>query len=260
MPPRKNLIGNRYGMLTVVSCKGPNKHGAIVWECLCDCGRLTTAHSYDLEHGIVVSCGCKKKKIKAGDKFGRLTALEPVKHGKNFYWKCKCECGNIVDVLAGNLRKGNSTSCGCFAHELVSKSSKTHGHSKSRLYKIWEGMKQRCYNPHVKAYKYYGEKGISVCDEWMSYEPFEKWALSHGYSDDLSIDRIDCCGNYCPDNCRWVTKLIQSNNTSTNTFIFCDGKKMTLAQWSRELNISSSVLSWRKAHGWSDEECIKGKT
>ena len=107
-----------------------------------------------------------------------------------------------------------------------------HGMSRSRLYHIWNSMKTRCINPKAISYKYYGEKGVKVCEEWRSdFIAFHDWAMSHGYQDDLTIDRIDNDGDYCPDNCRWSTVKEQSNNRSTNVNIKIGNATKTLTEW-----------------------------
>lgn len=147
-----------------------------------------------------------------GKRFGRLTVVEFVesKNGKS-KWKCACDCGLSVIAVGGNLRSGNTKSCGCLRRETTKmrgEANKKHGCShenRTRLYTIWCGMRQRCNNEHRDAYKHYGGKGVKVCDAWNDFEKFKEWAQSNGYNDNLSIDRIDRNGNYEPANCRWIS-------------------------------------------------------
>lgn len=144
-----------------------------------------------------------------GKRYGKLTVLERVQTSKKTKWKCKCDCGNEVVVASDNLRSGHSRSCGCLKLEEVTK----HGQWNTRIYRIYYAMKQRCNNPKCAAYGYYGGRGIKVCIEWENdFQTFYNWAMSHGYADDLSIDRIDVNGNYEPSNCRWATATEQSFN------------------------------------------------
>lgn len=140
-----------------------------------------------------------------GLKFGKLTAIKRVyiKDKKGTFWECKCECGNTCVVNSGELISNDVSSCGCKKHHL----------SNSPIYKRWKGMKARCYQVHRKDYKNYGGRGITVCDEWKNnFKAFYDWAISSGFKEDLTLDRIDNNGNYEPSNCRWSTKSEQRIN------------------------------------------------
>lgn len=150
----------------------------------------------------------------SGKVFGRLTVLrraEPV--NKRTLWICKCKCGNEVIVEAYNLKTNHTQSCGCYQRESTSIANTTHGKRKTRLYRIWNDMKNRCYRKIYHAFHHYGGRGITICDEWLhDFQAFYDWAMANGYRDDLSIDRIDANGNYDPSNCRWVTMAEQNKN------------------------------------------------
>lgn len=135
-------------------------------------------------------------------------------NGKRYVvWECQCDCGCLTKVRATNLSNHHVSSCGCYRDERRVKVNTTHGKVYHRLHTTWTNIKQRCNNPNSTGYKIYGGRGIRVCDEWLnSFESFYSWAMSNGYSDDLSIDRINVNGNYEPSNCRWATMKEQQNN------------------------------------------------
>lgn len=260
-----DLTGKRYGKLTVVRKTNlRDSAGCVMWECLCDCGGSNFYSTNSLNRGLVTSCGCGqiKRDDLTGKRFGRLTVVSfdgysEKSHGTR--WLCKCDCGKQKSVLSSCLKRGLTTSCGCYASERKSERNKKHGFGNSdRLYRIWSDMKSRCYSPSDKNFKRYGARGICICPEWRKdFLQFREWALSNGYDDALSIDRIDNNNGYSPDNCRWATKKTQSNNRRTNVYITYKGETHTLAEWSNITGIKAATLVSRKAHGWSDEECIE---
>ena len=260
-----DLTGKRYGKLTVLH-KNPERNaaGCVMWECKCDCGNVKTYSTNSLNRGAVTSCGCGQVKMDdlTGQRFGRLTVIkvdryEPKSHSTR--WICKCDCGKEKSVLASCLKDGKVTSCGCFSSEQKSKRTKTHGFgNEDRLYRIWSGMKSRCYSECDRNFKRYGARGITVCPEWhKDFMAFREWSLSNGYQDDLSIDRIDNDGPYSPENCRWTSMKTQNNNRRTNVYITYRGETHTAAEWALITGIKAETLVSRKAHGWSDAECIE---
>ncbi len=164
----------------------------------------------------------------SGQRFGKLVALKMAgtrrypSGGKLTLWECKCDCGNMTTVSLSALVSGNTKTCGC-SHRgkdaAIARVTRTHGKSRTRLYTLWKQMRKRCNNPHDRVYKYYGGKGVTVCEEWdKSFELFEKWAFENGYDESAprgkcTLDRINPFKNYSPDNCRWVTIQEQLHNT-----------------------------------------------
>ena len=152
------------------------------------------------------------------------------------------------------MKAGKINSCGCIIRDLPA--ARKHGDTGSKLFYIYYGMKDRCWNPKNKDYKYYGGRGISICSEWSGYIPFKKWAEENGYEEGLSIDRIDVDGDYCPENCRWVTMLAQHNNTSRTIYITANGKTMTALEWEKATGISARTIRHRLKLGWKEEDAV----
>jgi len=205
-----------------------------------------------------------KAKDLRGQRFGRLVAIEPLserKHG-HIEWKCKCDCGNFCSVSVGNLSRGVTKSCGCLHRELLANRNKKHNKSYTRLYGVWRAMKARCYNPNVAAYKDYGGRGISICEEWREdFQAFYDWAIVNGYDENAprkacTIDRIDNDGNYCPENCRWIDWNSQQNNKNNNRMLTYKGETHNVAEWCEITGISRRTLMSRLNMGWSIEDAL----
>ncbi len=152
-----------------------------------------------------------------GQKFGRWTIISEIKQnltrpretgiGWYYYATCKCDCGTIRDKQLNELRSKShfGQSCGCLRIETARKRMTTHGKSKTKLNHVWISMRDRCNNPNQKAYRFYGAKGVKVCEEWNDFVTFETWAINNNYKEGLHIHRIDSNKNYCPKNCLWIT-------------------------------------------------------
>ena len=198
----------------------------------------------------------------SGERFGRLTAVEYSHTGKDrhSYWICKCDCGNEVAVSSNALKRGGVRSCGCLQRESIIARDLKHGKCHTRIYRIWSCMKTRCYNPNFRYYGRYGGRGIKICDDWIGdsgFQNFYDWAISHGYGENLEIDRINNDGSYEPLNCRWATRTEQANNTHGNHIVSYMGKEYTISQLSLKLGISSRLLWHRIASGWAESELSK---
>lgn len=148
-----------------------------------------------------------------GQRFGRLTVLEPVTGRGRTKWRCRCDCGRTTVVgSAHHLTSGNTKSCGCLHDDKARERHLQHGGKGTRLYNIWKNMRQRCKNPRATDYNLYGGRGISIDPLWDDFGVFRDWALSNGYTDELTLDRINPDGDYAPNNCRWATWTEQRHN------------------------------------------------
>lgn len=174
-------------------------------------------------------------------------------------WTCRCSCKKhtVKDVYEFNLLNGKSNSCGCLNSEKTVERNKTHMLSNTRLYSIWSNIKKRCNNKNDPRYSSYGGRGINVCAEWSNnFLSFYTWAISNGYKDNLSIDRIDNNKGYSPNNCKWSTNQEQSNNRRSNHNININGTTKTLTEWSKQFGIDNDLVSYRIKHGWSPEKAL----
>ena len=202
-----------------------------------------------------------------GERFGYVEVLEKTDKRKNGYivYKCKCyKCGKVVDKTLKHLcrrkKQGFSNmTCGCYdrKHNHLYK----NGLSNTRLRHIYDDMKARCYNKNIIAYKNYGGRGITMCDEWKNnFETFYNWAMQNGYNERLTIDRINNNGNYEPKNCRWTTMLEQVKNRRNTTLITYNNKTQTIKEWAKEYDIELTTLRTRINRGWDIERALKEKT
>lgn len=154
-----------------------------------------------------------------GQRFGRLLVLRQEQTRKRrAYWLCRCDCGTEKILSASALRYGSTRSCGCLRKDISrARATKIDGHYYEKLHGVWNAMNQRCRNPNNADFKYYGARGVCICEEWQHYLPFREWALTHGYEEGLTIDRINTYGNYEPENCRWITIQEQQKNRRPRT-------------------------------------------
>ena len=273
-----DLVGNVYGDMEVISIdEFETEHSkerfgkkATMWHVKCTkCGYETAMRKCDLD-GITKrgASGCNRcfgENI-LGNTYGRLTVIDfPISRKGQREWLCECSCDKHTQLRVSycGLRRGNSQSCGCIRGEKLANWNKENRpynpnrDSNSRLYNIWQGIKGRCSNPNLYAYKYYGGKGVKICDEWREWKNFKEWALNNGYQEDLTIDRIDVDGDYEPSNCRWATMQVQCNNRTHNHYITYDGRTQSLSDWCRELNLDYDRTKQRiNACGMTPEQAF----
>jgi hypothetical protein len=251
---RKNYIGRKHGMLTVISQR-INEFKVTVLLIECDCGIKKEMEPGNWSRSN--SCGCGKANairnskstiVEAGEQYGLLTIVKEVENiDRRRRFLCICDCGKESIVRLSDLKSGNTKSCKCILNEKQ--------RSKHRLYNTWNAMMQRCGNKNNPNYKNYGKRGIKVCDEWKVAENFYN-DMDESYCEELTIDRIDVNGNYCKENCRWATVKEQQNNKRTNRIIKHNGKLLTISQLSDKLNLSYSCIRYRVNNCKSNEEML----
>lgn len=186
----------------------------------------------------------KKIQDLTGKKFNRLTVLK-FSHTKGYvkYWLCRCDCGNEKVISGTHLKSGKIKSCGCFLKEKLIERNFKHGKTNTRLFRIWQHIKNRCKD---KNNKYYKGRGIKICQQWLDdFKCFYDWAITNGYQDNLTIDRIDVNGNYEPSNCRWITLKEQARNKRNNVYVTYNNETHTLSEWSEITKINKFTLSTR---------------
>lgn len=189
-----------------------------------------------------------------GKRFGKLlvTGMSDRRSGRKTFWVCECDCGNTKTIRSDSLTSGRTESCGCIKEKqdkINLTTNHSHKMSGTRVYHTWQGMKARCNNPKDGRYHRYGGRGITYCKEWEEFEPFYEWAMSNGYSNALTLDRIDVNGNYEPENCRWATWKEQANNKSNNINVKYKGKTLTLMELSETTNMPYDTLKVRYDRG-----------
>jgi len=264
-----DLTGTKFGNLVVIERAGtrtyPNGKTQPTWACRCNCGNTVVITGSNLKSGNTSSCGCLRRnhvahnrKDLTGKTFDRLTVIGLAPSRDQYgtvmgYWLCQCICGTEIEVLAGNLIKGNTRSCGCrqydpALHELRSAAHRTHGHNNrnSPTYATWSAMRKRCRD---EANHNYHGRGIDIDPSWDDFETFltDMGERPNG----TTLDRIDNDGPYCKSNCRWATGITQSNNRRNNRRLTFKGRTLTISEWAREAGISSHTISARLERGWS---------
>ena len=221
----RDLSGIRFGKLVVEYDTGERTNQRnVIWHCRCDCGNEIDLPANSLVNGNTSSCGCLRNGGVGGGigggnpidvtgrRFGHLVAIRRI--GRNFnrdsMWEFRCDCGITCVKNLSYVKNGETTTCGC--------KHKQYDKRNERLYRVYHGMKARCYNKNNRTYKWYGALGVRVCDEWLNdFNTFAKWAIENGYDKtaprgQCTLDRIDPSGNYEPSNCRWISIAEQQSN------------------------------------------------
>lgn len=270
MGKKVDLTGQRFGRWTVLEERHVADRRALHWLCRCDCGTERLVHGGNLRSGISKSCGCLNRERAramgnknaidiAGERFGRLVALSvdhPGAGGR--YWLCRCDCGKSTVVLCADLRSGGTKSCGCLAFEMKPPVIIMHGMSRTKLYKIWVAMRQRCGNPNDPNYDRYGGRGIEVCEEWSRFEAFMEWAISSGYVEgEVDLDREDNDKGYSPENCRFITHRDNLRNTHRKLHDVINGEDVTLSEAAEKYGVPYRLIYQRYKRGKRGGELIE---
>ena len=181
----------------------------------------------------------------AGQRFGKRIALRMVGvRGGHAQWLCRCDCGKESIIESSNLRRGMCVSCKSCAKTI-------HGHYGTRLYGIWKNMIKRCYVSSEVHYNRYGGRGIKICDEWgKNFLAFSLWSVVNGYSDSLTLDRINNDKDYCPENCRWTTKSQQQRNRCDTSYLKINGIRKPLREWAEGAGVPYQTVVNRIKYGW----------
>lgn len=243
----KEYIGKKFGKLTITALDSLKKNGTPVFAVDCECGNSYLKCGLDkLVSGKTTDCGCSKRNIEMlGKRFGRLVVIDKTEQRKkrSVIWKCKCDCGGEWFASSQDLNYGTVKSCGCIQKE------KQHFATHDPIHRVWNTMIERCYNPNKNQFYLYGGRGIGVCDEWRcgngnvkAFSNFYEWSIAHGYKNErlpngkskYTIDRIDTDGDYCPENCRWVTNAEQQKNKRADKLFTYNSETKTIKEWLKQ--------------------------
>lgn len=201
--------------------------------------------------------------LEIGKTYNNLKCIKYIGKDKNFFphflFRCNL-CGNEKIISLYSVRKGATTSCGCYHDEIISAINHSHGMSNSRIYRIYNSMKARCYRKNDHNYIKYGAKGIKICDEWLDkdngFNNFYNWSIKNGYDNHLTIDRINPYKDYNPNNCRWTDDLIQARNKRNTIWLTYNNITLPITIWAKIIEISAKTLFLRYIEKWTDEEII----
>ena len=248
-----NMVGRAFGKLTVLSRSYNERRGEARWLCVCACGSQTVTAGHKLRSGHTRSCGCLRPTLGdlTGQKFGQLTAIVRAENSRAHHrYECLCECGNTATVMAQDLSRGHTQSCGCLARF----NSQTHGGRYMPEYKVWSGMLTRCRNSNQNSFRHYGGRGVTVCERWLDFSNFIS-DMGHRPSAQHQLDRINNDGDYEPSNCKWSTPIEQANNKRSNRRVTVRGVDFKSAtEAARLYGVPPKRAQLRLRRGWTPEQ------
>lgn len=264
-----DITGKKFNRWKVLERMPNTDKGHAMWLCRCDCGTEKVVSSESLRNGASKSCGCLLKESAhkrlvdlSGMRFGYLTVIKRTNNDNwnGTQWLCRCVCGKITVVRGNSLKDKNKPilSCGC-----KNPTSKTHGMTGTRIYNIFSEMLARCFKLKASGYKYYGGRGITVCNRWLKFENFRDDMLE-SYNKHVeefgekqtTLDRIDSNGNYCKENCRWATWKEQGNNKRPRKLLKYNNKLYTVIECAKMAKICCRTFRDRLQRGWSVERAV----
>ena len=267
MSNKIDLTGQHFGRLTALNYVGNGK-----WECKCDCGNIISVFKGTLlrDNGTIKSCGCvyiDELRKEIGKRKDYLEIIDVKQYGRKGRVVVKCDCGTIKEMTLSRFNNPSVHSCGCVG---VAKGKDSpnykHGMSRTRIFNVYRDMINRCYNHNDVSYIHYGARGVTVCDEWLGdkgVKEFCEWSYKNGYDENAprgkcTLDRIDPNGDYCPENCRWVSMSVQANNKRNNNYYTIDGVTKTLSEWCREYgNLCVQSVYHRLQRGWDIKTALE---
>lgn len=268
---QERMVGNKFNHLTVMRYSH-SRNRERFWECLCDCGTTTYVRTSFLLRLKTKSCGCAKSdrmanrdtgktfdELLINQRFGLLVVVGKAGVTQNgcSLWRCRCDCGNEKLVTVANL--GNSTnSCGCLKSENGIQQGTVHGLSYTPEWGVLRKMIERCYNSNCPAYKYYGGRGIKICDRWLGSDGIRRFVddLGPRPNEEMTIERIDVNGDYEPSNCTWLHKSKQARNTRKTVRLTFNGRTMSISDWAEEIGLSRSTVYARWFQGMPIDEVL----
>lgn len=258
----EDLTGQTFDMLTVLRPTGARRNGYIEYRCRCECGNEISIGANSLRQKYRHSCGCLKRSssLAPGVKINHLVAVAPDRSDCRL-WTFRCDCGKELRILKHGVLRGTTKTCGgadCPYHEAALQERNTsHGMSRTKFYEMYRGMLKRCHDPNAINYPDYGGRGIEVCEEWKAdFKKFYEWAISSGWEEGLTIDRIDVNGHYSPSNCRWATVKDQNRNKRTSKMLTFEGETKTAVEWAELMGIPPKTLYERLRIGMSVEKAL----